>query len=320
MRFSTAGTIAACIAAASAFKDTSPFLLFSNQDIWASQEAGQTERLSDLNQLDSASAVTTSLVNSLVCLPVETLLIIVQPDANAADYSSKTTAPHLRKALKSSVDDGPVYVGLNVAEVVGAVDVDGLQTAVEASCGFGFQKAEAYGEDGVAKIDFIPVSDKESATVGIRMDLRPLSDEPAQRVRQLAYHDVILQELLAQLKGRSYAVLFATTPVNSKTPAPVVHDSVSDVPNYESEFQEPLHSEIKRQTGAMRRSDGGKTVDRRPLFEKYQFFTPGIFMGLMVTLLLVAILSVGIRGIAGLEVSYAAFEKEMGPAAQKKVQ
>lgn len=204
MRFSTAGTIAACIAAASAFKDTSPFLLFSNQEcvypirfcylqltkrsIWASQEAGQTERLSNLNQIDSASSVTGSLVNSLVCLPVETLLIIVQPDANAADYTSKTAAPHLRKALKSSVDDGPVYVGLNVAEVVGAVDVDGVQTAVEASCGFRFRKVEAYGEDGVSKIDFTPVSDKEAATVGIRVDLRPLSDEPAQRVRQVAYH------------------------------------------------------------------------------------------------------------------------------------
>ncbi|KFX87974.1 hypothetical protein O988_07504 [Pseudogymnoascus sp. VKM F-3808] len=320
MRFSTAGTIAACIAAASAFKDTSPFLLFSNQDIWASQEAGQTERLSDLNQIDSASSVTTSLVNSLVCLPVETLLIVVQPDANAADYSSKTAAPHLRKALKTSVDDGPVYVGLNVAEVVGAVDVDGLQTAVEASCGFGFQQVEAYGDDGVSKIDFTPASDKESAAKGVRVNLQPLSNEPAQRVRQVAYHDVILQELLAQLKGRSYAVLFATIPVNAKAPAPIVHDSVSDVPNYEPEFQEPLHSEIKRQTGAMRRAEDGKKVDTRPLFEKYQFFTPGIFMGLLVTIVLVAILSVGIRGIAGLEVSYAAFEKEMGPAAQKKAQ
>ncbi|KFY15470.1 hypothetical protein V492_01968 [Pseudogymnoascus sp. VKM F-4246] len=320
MRFSTAGTIAACIAAASAFKDTSPFLLFSNQDIWASQEAGQTERLSDLNQLDSASSVTTSLVNSLVCLPVETLLIIVQPDANAADYSSKTAAPHLRKALKTSADDGPVYVGLNVAEVVGAVDVNGLQTAVESSCGAGFQHVDAYGEDGVPKIDFTPTSDKKSAPVGIRVDLQALSDEPAQRVRQVAYHDVILQELVAQLKGRSYAVLFATTPANSKAPASVVQHSASDVPNYESEFQEPLHAEIKRHTSVMRRAEDPKPVDRRPLFEKYQFFTPGIFMGLMVTILLVAILSVGVRALAGLEVSYAAFEKEMGPAAQKKVQ
>lgn len=132
--------------------------------------------------------MTTSLVSSLVCLPVETLLIIVQPDANAADYSSKTAAPHLRKALKNSVDDGPVYVGLNVAEVVGAVDVNGLQTAVEASCGFGFHQFDAYGDTGVPQIDFTPISDKESAVTGIRVDLRPLSDEPTQRVRQVAYH------------------------------------------------------------------------------------------------------------------------------------
>lgn len=132
--------------------------------------------------------MTTSLVSSLVCLPVETLLIIVQPDANAADYTSKTAAPHLRKALKNSVDDGPVYVGLNVAKVAGVVDVDGLQTAVEASCGFGFHQVEAYGDSGVPKIDFTPISDKESAVVGIRVDLQPLSSDPAQRTREVAYH------------------------------------------------------------------------------------------------------------------------------------
>lgn len=41
-------------------------------------------------------------------------------------------------------------------------------------------------------------------------------------------------------------------------------------------------------------------------------------MGLSVSLVLLAILSVGISGVASLEVSYGAFDKEMGPAAQKK--
>ena len=40
-------------------------------------------------------------------------------------------------------------------------------------------------------------------------------------------------------------------------------------------------------------------------------------MGLLVTILLISILYVGISAIAGLEVSYAAFSKEMGPQAQK---
>ena len=40
-------------------------------------------------------------------------------------------------------------------------------------------------------------------------------------------------------------------------------------------------------------------------------------MGLTVSILLLLILSVGLRAISGLEVSYLAFAKEMGPQAQK---
>lgn len=61
------------------------------------------------------------------------------------------------------------------------------------------------------------------------------------------------------------------------------------------------------------------TVRRNaPLFEKYQFFTPGIFMGLLVSFLLISILSVAISAVSSLQVTYAAFEKEMGPSAGKK--
>jgi hypothetical protein len=47
---------------------------------------------------------------------------------------------------------------------------------------------------------------------------------------------------------------------------------------------------------------------------------PGIFMGLIALLLILLILSAGLKSLASLEVSYGAFEKEMGPAAQKKQQ
>lgn len=46
----------------------------------------------------------------------------------------------------------------------------------------------------------------------------------------------------------------------------------------------------------------------------------GIFMGLTVSIMLFGILYVGVSAIAGLEVSYMAFSKEMGPQAQKKQQ
>ena len=41
-------------------------------------------------------------------------------------------------------------------------------------------------------------------------------------------------------------------------------------------------------------------------------------MGLVVGVILLSILYVGITGVASLQVSYAAFDKEMGPAAHKK--
>lgn len=41
-------------------------------------------------------------------------------------------------------------------------------------------------------------------------------------------------------------------------------------------------------------------------------------MGLIVSLLLFVILYVGVSAIAGLDVSYMAFSKEMGPQAQNK--
>jgi hypothetical protein len=41
-------------------------------------------------------------------------------------------------------------------------------------------------------------------------------------------------------------------------------------------------------------------------------------MGLLTGFILIAILSVGLKAISSLQVSYAAFDKDMGPAAQKK--
>lgn len=46
----------------------------------------------------------------------------------------------------------------------------------------------------------------------------------------------------------------------------------------------------------------------------------GLFMGFFVGILLLSILYVGVSGLAGLQVSYAAFDKDTGPASQKKQQ
>jgi len=98
--------------------------------------------------------------------------------------------------------------------------------------------------------------------------------------------------------------------------------STSGEPAYAADFVEPFQMGQKRDVrdGATRRQSNQTDWDRLPLFQKYQFFTPGIFMGIIVALILIAILGVGLRALSSLEVSYGAFEKDMGPAAQKKQQ
>ena len=102
---------------------------------------------------------------------------------------------------------------------------------------------------------------------------------------------------------------------------------------------------IKRDFGVHGRKaddNANVTLPNAPLFEKYQYFTPGmltsfqrlsslnvgclltthvgIFMGLIVILPLFLILYVGISAVGSLQVSYAAFDREMGPRTAKKGQ
>ena len=87
----------------------------------------------------------------------------------------------------------------------------------------------------------------------------------------------------------------------------------------DSIFQAPVHMELKRDHSQQKRaSNQNITLPDGPLFERYQYFTPGLFMGFLVSFILLSILYVAINGVASLQVSYAAFDKEMGPSAQKK--
>jgi hypothetical protein len=142
--------------------------------------------------------------------------------------------------------------------------------------------------------------------------------------------DAALQKELQQLPlGKTYTLLFLSTAPPSSLPAsPSPMEKEAEKSKSKSKEKsiiyqpdsdnDAVHMDLKRNLAPPR--GDGPFSDQRPLFEQYQFFNPGLFMGLLVGLILIAILSVGISAIGSLRVSYAAFEKEMGPAAQKKAQ
>jgi hypothetical protein len=118
-----------------------------------------------------------------------------------------------------------------------------------------------------------------------------------------------------QARSEDYTVVYVTTP---PTEATVKAQLVEEMPPYEMEnaYRDSMHMELKRDVSAHVKSANSTTS--AGLFERYQYFTPGLFMGFAAIIPLFLILLVGVRALTSLEVSYFAFSKEMGPNAQKK--
>ncbi|KAM4055942.1 vacuolar ATP synthase subunit s1 (ATP6S1) domain-containing protein [Hirsutella rhossiliensis] len=182
--------------------------------------------------------------------------------------------------LRRAFEDSRILGRFDVAEVVGAVDTAGVVEHIKSEC-----------------------AKKNKAVTVDEVHLASLASQD--RASTLSKNDGILAgSLETTAKDDSYTILFLSAPGEP------------------AQFVESLHTDLKRDVNAMHFSRMGNNTrwESLPLFEKYQFFTPGIFMGLIVALILLSILGVGLRALSSLEVSYGAFEKEMGPAAHKKQQ
>ena len=77
------------------------------------------------------------------------------------------------------------------------------------------------------------------------------------------FSDAILSEKLAAVTADGgYTILFLSSPGE---------------PTYDADFVEPIQMDLKRHVrdGSVRRQSNESDWDRLPLFQKYQFFTPG---------------------------------------------
>ncbi|GAO17005.1 hypothetical protein UVI_02022190 [Ustilaginoidea virens] len=291
--------------AAFAFSDSSPWVLLST-----SEHLVRMPRQPNANQLQTSSEVAKFTKDFLGGCPTDRYLIVTQPGLRATDLGQADgcSMPHLCRI----VQDAHVKGQYSVAEVVGDVTGARYTEHIRAAC------SEKGKVASVIQVPLEPLSPDSRAQILGRNGAPGLFAPPSlSRLLTLLLHrtrkaadrfsdDALSKELDATTLGNSYTILLYAPPRE---------------PLYDSEFLQPLHLDMKRgvdDAPVPRANDTQR--DTRPLFEKYQFFTPGIFMGIIVALVLLSILGAGIRGLASLEVSYGAFDKEMGPAAQKKQQ
>ncbi|KAK2800041.1 hypothetical protein FQN50_008280 [Emmonsiellopsis sp. PD_5] len=293
MHFATLGLCAlASAAAVDAFKDTSPFFFFSTHST-----------NTPFRQIRSAVSLLDDVWNQLVTCPTDAYILVSQPGVHAHDFNTAKSTQWLRRQVLRQDDN--IKSSFAVSEMVGAFDIPRLTTMLEEKCG-----AEVVSTDGAQS-----VSHAKSPQI-VKVDFPSLPTDSS-RSQQLSKNVDFLSSIITQLPSPKYTVIYTTTPRDF--PAGVAGDSTAYEMESEDVYQSPLNMNMKRDNFLHPRQDGEKP-DNRPLFEKYQFLSPGIFMGLVAGLLFTLILYVGFSGLASLKVSYAAFEKDNSPAAMRKQQ
>ncbi|ROW09004.1 hypothetical protein VMCG_02688 [Cytospora schulzeri] len=302
MRFElTAASLLASTAAA--FSDTSPFVLFSTSSNAYHSDANIRGPVPPLpsskhpvNWPEDRQLVTTAQVSGLMgenlaSCTTSRYVLISQPGVHASDLrhpaTGKCLAPHLCEAATAP----SVRTRFNAAEVVGNdfMSLEQMEGLISNLC------ADVRGEGGFV-------------VEGHEFDALP--EQKDMRSAKLIENDTKLGKIIKDTESSSddYTVIYFSPPREGKS--------------YESEYVESpaIQMELKRSTAGVMEpraaKEGGNSS--APLFVKYQFFTPGIFMGLVAVLLMLSILYVGLSAVSSLQVPYGAFDKEMGPAAQKK--
>ncbi|KAF2111350.1 BIG/ATPase V1 complex, subunit S1 [Lophiotrema nucula] len=281
----------ASLPSALAFRNTSPFFFFSTSEL-----------LIEGHQYDVATADTirSHITESLKGCPSRTYFVVQQEGVSSADFLDEQSTSQLAYHLGGK--DKTIRSVLVIPEVVNQIEPTSIVSYLETQCG-----AKMLGS-GVG--DSPPLSRDSPRIVSVNTRAPP----PKDRAKAMDNIDGWLDKAIDDYGGgEDYTVIYTTTP-RTNGPADV---SSQNQHTYQMEdpFSEAVQMELKRDTSLHRRAT---TSGEGALFEKYQFLSPGLFMGLSAMVPLLLILYVGLSAMTSLEVSYFAFSKEMGPAAQKK--
>ncbi|KAF2730571.1 BIG1-domain-containing protein [Polyplosphaeria fusca] len=301
----------ALLPSALAFRNTSPFYLFSTT---SHSLAGRS------SEIEKSDALLDDLKNVLADCATRNYIVVRQEGVSSTDYSDERAAPFLRTFYYRLFEQ--YSYSMDVSEVVGIVEAAPLAKQLSSQCNAQHVQLDllrahalAYSStdhqtNAVLETGDFPQVNKDAAQV---VEITFPSPGMVDRTDNLAAFDAHLNKIVdAYTDSDDYTILYTTTPREPDIEATYKHAEGYEM---ENPFGDSVQMELKRDVTFHKRAPINKTPG---LFEKYQFFNPGIFAGLVAFVPLFLILTFGLKSIASLEVSYFAFSKEMGPAAQRK--
>jgi hypothetical protein len=253
-----------------------------------------------------SSEITADVLKALEHCPTRSYVVVEQRGVSAADYADGRAAPQLSRYMAGHHDQ--VKSTVAIPDVVGNVDAAAITQHLVSKCGQGFNDDDTWfarqtlkdpSTSHALRIEQLQSDGRNNASW--TMDWR------------LTSADATLENFIVNdAKSQDYTVIYITTPQTEAQAKETLEHYTYEM---DASFPESVQMELKRDLSSHAKransTEGG-------LFEKYQYFTPGLFMGFAAIIPLFLILLVGIRALTSLEVSYFAFSKEMGPNAQKK--
>ncbi|KAJ6013334.1 hypothetical protein N7540_007925 [Penicillium herquei] len=295
MHLSRFGLLALGAAAVDAFRDTSPFFMASTSEV-----------LMNSAYIKNGASVYDEISSALSTCPSDYYVVVSQPGVHSSDFSTRKSAPRL--GAKMLGKDKSIRSKMSVNEVAGLLDVKQIKNLLVDNC-----KAQTTAIDGSSG-SYPSHFEPGPQVIDVEFPMLSLGSD---RARQLSENDGLLSDIIDRIPSASkYTVLYVTSPREFPESDSVVYES-------SNEFnQEGLHMDLKRDYSSHSSySSSSASSDRhQSLFDEYQYFTPGIFMGLIASFFFIFILYIGISALSSLQVSYAAFEKDTSAAAQKKQQ
>lgn len=226
--------------------------------------------LTTTSHVQSSRFLTSDVALSLSSCPSDYYILVSQQGVSVTDYSkSKKSTPLLAKALSpSQAHSSGIRSSLSVPDVLGPLDTSTWMEVLTSKCGVSVTTIDASKQSG------IPTKDLNTAPLLIKLNLPAPSG-----THTLSGNDAFLASLLDLLPKQNYTVLYTTTRSEDGMLVAQGLDRTESIEyDMESEIQESMHWDLKRDLGlhesAAKRADNQTMIDG-PLFDKYQFFTPG---------------------------------------------
>lgn len=256
MRLLLAGAVGLAVGAAHGFQDTSPFFMFSTSESANLQAAGHN--VDSSWRLRTASSLTADVSEVLSQCPTDLYVIVSQPGVRPSDFASSRTAPALSRKITNSMEEG-IRSNTIIEELVGSVDIESWHNILESKCG-----------TQIVEVDAAKGISVEQKTMPVLYNVwLPAPTMP----EDLTENDAFFASVMEIVPSKSYTVLYVTSPGKMSRRVRIAETELYEM---QSQVQENLHIDLKRDlsSGLGKRANNETLVDG-PLFDRYQFLTPG---------------------------------------------